>query len=51
MKIECTEEQKQLIIDMLLKADNCLFADGICYGFSYCEKCLNERIEWEITES
>ena len=51
MKIECTEKEKGLIIDALTNNDtDCIFIDGVCYGFGHCKKCLEDRIEWVITD-
>lgn len=52
MKIECTKQEKEFLIQALTGEDTlCIFSTGICYGYGNCEKCLNERIDWEITDS
>lgn len=51
MKIECTQKQKDILIAILTGEENlCPFINGICYGFGYCNKCMEEKIEWTITD-
>lgn len=49
MKITCTQEEKEWLIESLMTAETiCIFADGDYNGCGECRECLNEKIEWEI---
>lgn len=51
MKIECTQKQKEILYEILTNEEAlCPFQDGVCYGYGWCYKCLDERIEWTITD-
>lgn len=54
MKIICTEQEKKEIIAVFMKSDNCpkSFAE-FCKTVlppNTCIDCLNNNIEWEITD-
>lgn len=52
MKIICTKQEKKEIIDMIMKSEKCLkfLTDTVDCGPSICVNCLNNNIEWEITD-
>ena len=52
MKIICTKQEKKEIVAVLMKAENCprfLTEVSDCRS-SICINCLNNNIEWEITD-
>lgn len=53
MKIQCTKDEKDFLITVLDNNDHCPFTEGLCYYDSIhksCVPCLEQRIEWEVTE-
>lgn len=57
MKIECTENQKAALLDIVLKSSStlCYFADennNYCYKHEYddCIKCFMQEVEWVIKD-
>lgn len=56
MKIICTKQEKKELIAVLLKADRCpkFLAESSNYKQALppnkCIYCLNNNIEWEITD-
>ena len=53
MKIICTEQEKKELIAVLMKAETCprFLTNGVDCGPSVCIDCLNNNIEWEITDT
>ena len=53
MKIICTEQEKKELIGVLMKAENCprFLTNGVDCGPNICIDCLNNNIEWEITDN
>ncbi len=50
MKIECTEEQKEFIIEAIMEHPDCPF-DAYqgriqCFKYDSCDPCLRNEIEW-----
>lgn len=52
MKIICTKQEKKELIAVIMKSEKCLkfLTDVIDCGSSICIDCLNNNIEWEITD-
>lgn len=51
MKIECTENQKKVLINIVRnEADLCPFAGAIIEGCATatCPKCFEDNVEWTI---
>lgn len=52
MKIICSEQEKKELVAVIMKSERCLkfLTDVIDCGPSICVNCLNNNIEWEITD-
>ncbi len=51
MKIVCTKEEKNKLMGILYRADECPVYFGCeCILKDKCFQCMNEHIEWEITD-
>ena len=50
VKITCTKEEKEATKLRLIACDRCVFSWG-CPNGGDCEKCIEEHIEWEVTDS
>ena len=51
MKIVCTEEEKNKLMGIFYRADECPIYPGCeCILKDKCFQCMNEHIEWEITD-
>jgi len=50
MKIICTEDQKQLIVEALASSYNCFLPRDMvrCKNADSCSECLEKNIEWQI---
>lgn len=52
MKISCTQEEKELLKEAIPSA-YCVFdffETEKCKGYKNCQECLEENIEWNVTE-
>ena len=47
MKITCAQDEKERLILTLINSDTCPFIDGRCDEDSICERCIENRIQWE----
>ena len=51
LKIECTEKEKKLILNMMDNDEACpLLELESCQAETPCRKCLEENINWVITD-
>lgn len=50
MKIECTAEQKKLVLDALDNASACVLTDVKECHVLPCRYCLERNIEWVVPE-
>lgn len=51
MKIVCTKEEKNKLMDIFYQVDECPVYPGCeCIFQDECFKCMNEHIEWEIID-
>ena len=51
MKIECTEKEKEIILEAFKDANLCPFDNTfgvLCSGS--CDACIEKRIEWKIKQ-
>ena len=53
MKITCTQEEKDQLIMVFVCGFQCPFAETVghgCDGTMECRDCVEQGIEWELTE-
>lgn len=55
MKIVCTQEEKEMLIETIVKSTLCPLLASIDCPVEICQreqctKCMNEKIEWEVTD-
>ena len=51
MKIECTKNEQNYLMDVILTDNDCPIREGSCKKYEYnCMKCLENEIEWRITD-
>ena len=55
MKITCTQKEKEMLIESIVKSPLCSFPESKhCYveicDSTQCAKCMNETIEWKIED-
>lgn len=55
MKIVCTQEEKEMLIESIVKSTLCPLLASIDCPVEICQrqqctKCMNEKIEWEIKD-
>ncbi len=52
MKIICTEDQKQIIVEALARSYNCIFPkeEKKCPESGYCAECIEKTVEWQIED-
>lgn len=51
MKITCTQEEKEWLVESLMTSEPlCIFADEDFNRCGGCHECLDEKIEWEIED-
>ena len=50
MKIICTEDQKQIIVEALARSYNCIFPkeEKKCPESCFCAECIEKTVEWQI---
>ena len=49
MKIICTEEEKKAIIEMIRESTVCPFKKRDCIDQESCNRCMEEEIQWNVT--
>lgn len=50
MKVICTEEQKQELINAMAYFRSCPWVTSECEGGISCAECYEKNIEWEIED-
>ena len=50
MKISCTENEKELIIELFSGFQDCIFEEDQCPNNMTCAECVKKHIEWNIEE-
>ena len=51
VKIECTKNEQNYLMDVILTDNDCPIREGSCKKYQYnCMKCLENEIEWRITD-
>lgn len=48
MKIQCTEKEKELLIDVFMGSCICPFKSAHCSEGNVCRACLEKNIKWQI---
>lgn len=50
MKIECTEKEKEMLIDVFMTSDICPFNSTHCFEGNVCKACIEKNFEWQIKD-
>lgn len=50
MKIECTDKEKEILLDIFVDSGYCHYNFMYCSGEDLCRECIEKHIEWEIKE-